>query len=984
MLGSNGTGETTLRTLGRAWSRLGTLAGVCGVVLVCWGGLFQGCPGGPPVVVVCTAGNAITECDDGDPCTTDTCENIDADGNGECDNTDIECPTGQVCDGGTCKTPCDTDADCDDGDACTDDACDDGFCSDEPTDCDDGNDCTTDTCDADTGCANTPDDAACDDDLFCNGEETCDADTGCVDGAEPCDADDEVCLEATDDCVPVCDTVADCPANNLFCTIVTCTEGACLTTARNCDDDIFCNGEETCNEDTDTCDHAGDPCEGTAAPNCDETLDQCTEGEPCDADADCPDDGAFCNGTERCGSDDFCESSGNPCVAPQTCNEDLNACQDPVGTTLDFTLGADNLLGTGGADTFRAQLLFNAGTGTQIASLQNGDAGTGGDGGDVLNATFAENSVAAGNVTVAPTLSGIETVNITDFGVPGGQNTTFSGVNSTGITTINSVNSTDDAVTVNNLNTLVNLGVNNSTSNLNVTLIAPATNGNADAITLTLNSARVGSDVILNTPVNGVETVTIASTGAANTLDSFQHAAATLTTLNVTGTQNLTITGALPATLTTINANAASGATSLLVGGATNLVFTGGTGNDTLNLAGTYATADTINGGTGTNTLGLNSAQAVAATAAQSNVTNIQTVRIVDALGGAVDVTKFGATDAILDTTAAAALTGAGAGPLTLGTGNRTLTLNNDDTANALTVVVSGVGTSDTLALNLQNSDLGAALTMTGAETVNAASGNGADGTAADGNVTTATDITMTPTIGTGTLNFSGSVSVNVTGVITAGTVNASTLGAAFIHETTTGSLGVGGSVAGSAFNDELVGSAANDGITGGDGNDQIKGLNGADINTGGNGVDRFFFDATAQFGDTLIDFTGGTDKVGLGSGIVNFAAIAGTEAVPVALATGNFETARTAVTTLVAGDALKIVRLTTEQTTVQLTTGTGAAGAVNLYVLAFDSTIGRGVLYHDADWADAGGRTLVARFENITTNAGVQALTFTDFEEID
>jgi len=939
--------EPSLRTWVRNFARLATVCGMVTLVSLNMGG----CPIVPPA---CTDA---ASCDDTDACTTDVCTA------GICSNTAIA-----------------------------------GCCADE-TDCDDSNACSEYTCTANV-CANS--DPSCDDGLFCNGDENCDAATGCVDGTAPCDVDDEVCLEETGECVPVCDTVADCTDTGLFCETVACTDGACITGPRDCDDGIFCNGEDTCNEDTDACDNAGDPCAGTDTPNCDEANGECIEGVACDADADCDDDGQFCNGAERCGGDGFCESAGSPCTVTQTCNEDINSCENPPGTIISLTLGPDGpplTNGTGGDDTYSAPTLFNAGTGTLIASLQNGDSANGGDGNDVLNATFTENSAAAGNQTVAPTLTGIETVNLTDFGVPGGQMTTFSAVSSTGITAINNVNSTDDAVTVNNLNSLVNLGITNSTSDLTVTLVSPGTNSNTDAITLTLSGARstgtgagLGSTVTLNTPANGIETLTVASNGSANILDAFNHAATTLLTANITGAQDLTIFGALPATLTTLNANGASGTTKLLVGGAgagANVTFTGGTGNDTINFAGTYTAADTINGGTGTNTLGLNSAQAALAITAQSNVTNIQTVQIVDPLGANVDVTRFGATDAVLDTTAAAtALTGAAA-TVTLGSGNRTFTLNNDDTAHALTVTVTGVGTSDTLAFNQQNADLGAALTINGAETVNLASGNGADGTAADGNSTTATAVTVTPSVGASTLNLTGSVSVTVTGVITAGTVNAGGLGAAFIHETTSGTLGAGGSVIGSAFNDELVGSAANDSISGGDGNDQIKGFahTTGDFLTGGNGVDRFFYDALGEFTlanpDTVIDFTAGTDKIGLGTAILDFAGVVGTEAAPVALTTANFETARNAVASIAAGDNLKIVRISGDQTTVLLQTATG--GVANAYVLAFDSTLGRGVLYYDNDWStQPAGRVIVARFENITTNAGVQALTFTDFEEID
>jgi len=55
-------------------------------------------------------------------------------------------------------------------------------------DCDDGVACTVDTCNLDTGeCSNAPDDSACDNGLFCDGEETCDAAQGCRAGDPPCD-----------------------------------------------------------------------------------------------------------------------------------------------------------------------------------------------------------------------------------------------------------------------------------------------------------------------------------------------------------------------------------------------------------------------------------------------------------------------------------------------------------------------------------------------------------------------------------------------------------------------------------------------------------------------------------------------------------------------------------------------------------------------------------------------------------------------------
>jgi hypothetical protein len=187
----------------------------------------------------------------------------------------------------------------------------------------------------------------------------------------------------------------------------------------------------------------------------------------------------------------------------------------------------------------------------------------------------------------------------------------------------------------------------------------------------------------------------------------------------------------------------------------------------------------------------------------------------------------------------------------------------------------------------------------------------------------------------------------------------------------------VGGSGA-----DRLVGSALVDSLIGGGGNDTLKGLAGNDLITGGDGNDNILFDLAAEGSDFLNDFTGGQDNVGLASGIVNFAGVVGTEAAPVELVTGDFETGRANETAIALGDALKIVRLSTSRTTAEITGGLGAA--VNAYVLVHNSTTGKGELWHDADWSGAGGRTQICSFENITDLAGVTALTFTDFVEID
>lgn len=159
---------------------------------------------------------APVDCDDGNPCTTDTCDPVHG-----C----VHVPIGIVCDDGNPCTaidvclsgrcvgvnpgcddynPCTVDActpagcthvgrvgACDDWNACTvDDHCEGTRCVGSPTDCDDGNPCTSDACDPARGCVHTPVSGPCDDGDACTSDDACRDGTcagvartpGCVDG----------------------------------------------------------------------------------------------------------------------------------------------------------------------------------------------------------------------------------------------------------------------------------------------------------------------------------------------------------------------------------------------------------------------------------------------------------------------------------------------------------------------------------------------------------------------------------------------------------------------------------------------------------------------------------------------------------------------------------------------------------------------------------------------------------------------------------
>ncbi len=118
---------------------------------------------GPLAMAGGTAGcTTDADCDDADPCTTDTC------------NADGTCSRAPVV--------------CDDGDACTADTCDAGACVFAPISCDDGNACTSDGCDAATGCFSDPI-AGCADPC---GDGTCD-----IAGGEDCHTCPDDCAGKT-------------------------------------------------------------------------------------------------------------------------------------------------------------------------------------------------------------------------------------------------------------------------------------------------------------------------------------------------------------------------------------------------------------------------------------------------------------------------------------------------------------------------------------------------------------------------------------------------------------------------------------------------------------------------------------------------------------------------------------------------------------------------------------------------------------------
>ncbi len=203
-------------------------------------------------------------CDDGNPCTIDSCSaetvcvHAAADST-PCVTTSPDCPTG-VCHAGTCvATPsvvCGVGCQlgvcngagacvpgsgaatlgCSDGDPCTNDGCVGNSCSHSPVSCDDANVCTDDAC-SPAGCMNAPNAVFCDDGDACTEGDSC-VNAKCGGFQLACNDEDT-------------------------CTNDACSGGACSHTSASVCGDGKCN----CGEDVNTCpaDCKGCPTPGLAA-----------------------------------------------------------------------------------------------------------------------------------------------------------------------------------------------------------------------------------------------------------------------------------------------------------------------------------------------------------------------------------------------------------------------------------------------------------------------------------------------------------------------------------------------------------------------------------------------------------------------------------------------------------------------------------------------------------------------------------------------
>jgi Ca2+-binding RTX toxin-like protein len=579
-----------------------------------------------------------------------------------------------------------------------------------------------------------------------------------------------------------------------------------------------------------------------------------------------------------------------------------------AGQTFTLTTGSDVL----GPSVATAANQTTAGDDSIFAltdqSLTAVDIIDGGAGTDTLTAQFA---TAATNI--APVLTSVENLVVRQSGDVA---TTVDMLNMTGTTSLTFDRISEPtgvtAQAATNIGSGVALGITNTTSDdadtFTFTYTDAALAGTADTVTLNVagNSSTASGVVVIRgttstTTGAGAETLLINSNTAASTLASVLVAdgggtTSTLATLNVAGSANLTITGALDFAGTTggtINASGMSGNLNLtattgnepitftggsgtntlvtgngndnLTGGAAADTFTIGTGNDTVTGGGGndvvivtnagITTADTINFGDGTrdelrftDVTTLNDA---GVTLTNANITAFTGIEVIGSSGAvtAIDGNYFDQSIYNLsgNLTAAVVATDIDGDTIIL-SGNGILTVNGD----ALTLSGSLPNQSVTLELDdadIQATDGGAGNTaLTIASAISSVTINSVtSGTAAVTNtldlaaITTATH--AIDNVSAQNFIVTGDQALTISSGLTAGFTNAIN----FDASAATGVISV-------------VGSAVADVIKGGSAADTLDGEAGNDILTGGAGADTFVFLATESGTPSDISFEEITD----------------------------------------------------------------------------------------------------------------------------
>ncbi len=373
------------------------------------------------------AGTAPANCNDGNPCTDDSCLPqsgcLHIQNSAPCNDADA-CTTGDLCVEGMCQgggilscndgNPCTDDscdpqkgcvvqlnqAACDDGNACTGpDQCKGGSCvATGLLGCKDDNPCTDDACDPAVGCTHVLNQAPCDDGNVCTSGDQCTLGACKGGGTLKCDDGNPCTLDS-------CDPLAGClhkpnslPCDDLnFCTQGDlCSNGVCLgVKAVDCNDSNLCT-DDWC-EPAKGCQHSPNtaPCDDgsvcTLGDKCGQGKCQtgtslgCNDGNPCTLDSCSPDSGCvYSPQTAPCDDGNAC-TTGDSCLAgtcsggPAPSCDDSNVCTDDFCSPATGCVHVNNAAGCSDGDTCTLSDSCSNGTckpGALMLDCQDGNACT--------------------------------------------------------------------------------------------------------------------------------------------------------------------------------------------------------------------------------------------------------------------------------------------------------------------------------------------------------------------------------------------------------------------------------------------------------------------------------------------------------------------------------------------------------------------------------------------------------------------------------
>ncbi|MBM4355378.1 MAG: hypothetical protein FJ109_16590, partial [Deltaproteobacteria bacterium] len=293
----------------------------------------------------------LTECDAAVPA-EETCNGLDDDCNGETD--EATCDDGNPCTKDSCdpNTGCIQESldggSCDDGDVCTlADHCQEAACVGTTIDCNDGNPCTFDNCNPVGGCNYTFSAAPCDDGDPCTVADVC-SQGSCKGFAVACDCTSDLdCLKLEDG--DACNGTLFCdqgevpykckvePATVVVCPelkgeAAACAKSVCVAETGQCET-VPANEGKSC-EDGSVC-TAWDSCKGGAcmpglAVGCDD-ANVCTT-DACDTKLGCtyvPADGGPCDDLNECTTEDACLGGMCKGTGSTEC-DDSNPCTKDI------------------------------------------------------------------------------------------------------------------------------------------------------------------------------------------------------------------------------------------------------------------------------------------------------------------------------------------------------------------------------------------------------------------------------------------------------------------------------------------------------------------------------------------------------------------------------------------------------------------------------------------------------------------------------